>query len=73
MTRFATLTTGPRIAFRDVRQGLPLLLGHGFMLDSELLAGHHLGRPRRGAVPRWSARCSAEEHAVEEDNDNGGT
>jgi len=65
-------------------QGLPPLLGHGLTLDSELLTEQAalvadwycvITRDRRSSARarRALARCIAEEHTVEEDNDNGGT
>ena len=56
MTRFATLDTGPRIAFRDVGHGPPLMLGHGFWLDSELFAEQAALLADRYRVITWDAR-----------------
>jgi len=56
MTRLETLATGPRIAFRDVGRGLPLVLAHGFMLDSELFAEQAALLADRYRVITWDAR-----------------
>jgi pimeloyl-ACP methyl ester carboxylesterase len=56
MTQFATLSTGPTIAYDDVGQGLPLVLGHGFLLDSSIFSGQAGSLSDRYRVITWHAR-----------------
>ncbi|MGI6872001.1 alpha/beta fold hydrolase [Amycolatopsis sp. 3B14] len=56
MTRFAPVATGPRIAYRDTGQGIPLVLGHGFMLDSGLFDKVTAPLSGRCRVVTWDAR-----------------
>jgi 3-oxoadipate enol-lactonase len=56
MTRFATLSTGPKIAYEDVGQGPALVLGHGFMLDSSIFSGQVEALSDRYRVITWHAR-----------------
>ncbi|MGI5132328.1 alpha/beta fold hydrolase [Pseudonocardia sp. CA-107938] len=56
MTRFASVATGPRIAYRDSGRGVPLVLGHGFMLDSDLFDEPSALLADRFRVVTWDAR-----------------
>ncbi|MBO0880241.1 MAG: alpha/beta hydrolase [Mycobacterium sp.] len=56
MFGFATLATGPTLAYRDVGAGLPVLLGHGFMLDSSLFAAQTEELANRNRIITCDAR-----------------
>jgi 3-oxoadipate enol-lactonase len=56
MTRFATLSAGPKIAYEGVGQGPALVLGHGFMLDSSIFSGQVEALSDRYRVITWNAR-----------------
>ena len=56
MPRFATLSTGPKIAYEDVGQGPALVLGHGFMLDSSIFSEQVDSLSDRYRVITWHAR-----------------
>jgi 3-oxoadipate enol-lactonase len=56
MTRFAAISTGPKIAYDAVGQGFPLVLGHGFMLDSSIFSEQVHALSDRYRVITWDAR-----------------
>lgn len=56
MIRQVPLRTGPTLAVTDVGDGPPVLLGHGFMLDSTLFAAQAAALADRYRVITWDAR-----------------
>jgi 3-oxoadipate enol-lactonase len=52
-----TVRTGPTIAYSDEGSGVPLILGHGFMLDSEMFTPISSSLSKRFRIITWDARA----------------